>query len=430
MEWSKYNVIFKYGQRWLLYNSVSNIFAEMDQELYDVIMQIKMSPDTFVFTEEYKELQNQLCNNFILVNSDKEIFHSIKFNVHKNRFQTEHLCLTVLPTLDCNFRCPYCFEKEHECAYMTKEVMDAIVEYVKGFPALKTLGIAWMGGEPLLAMDVIEYITGEIRKLGIDIHASVVTNGYLLNEDTFFRLVSSGVNSIQVTIDGLKEKHDKRRILKNKEATFDTIINNIKLIVEKKQNINLSIRVNIDRKNQDEFKELKKYLVNQLNNNIWIYPGFIEEAPYGCAKNSCALNRDEKVYFYLDKMPKEKQSSFFYPSPVGGECLTARNINSFVIGPSGELYKCWECIGKKEMVVGNIANMEITNPALNLLFLTGSDFLEDNKCKKCKVLPICYGGCPIRRIDKDYYGKNTDFCSIFKGNISKFLTLHYKIKAQ
>lgn len=428
MKWSKYNIIFVQDKKWLLYNSASNIFAEMDEELYNVVMDIKKSPDTYNFSSDYKELKEQLVNSSVLVEDEEDVFRTIKLNTHRSRFNQENLCLTILPTLDCNFRCPYCFETEHEHSYMTFEVMDAIVKYVKHLDSLKTVFISWMGGEPLLAINSIEYITRKIRELRINIQANIVTNGYLLDNEMASRLVRMGIVSAQVTIDGLKNKHDQRRVLAQKGSTFDRIIDNLKVVLEKENSLNLTIRVNIDKDNQEEFAYLHQYLIEQLGDKVFIYPGFIEESPYGCSKNLCALNRKEKVDFYLNKIPPKKHFPFFYPSNNGGECMTARNINSFVIGPKGELYKCWECIGKEEMIIGNIVTNKITNSKLYSLFLNGADFLEDDKCRNCSILPICFGGCVIRRIERDYYNKNIDFCSIFKGNLPRFLTLHYKIK--
>ena len=41
------------------------------------------------------------------------------------------------------------------------------------------------------------------------------------------------------------------------------------------------------------------------------------------------------------------------PQPQAVGCA-ATSVNTFVIGPSGELYKCWVDVGRKEKIIGSI----------------------------------------------------------------------------
>ncbi|MCM1236362.1 MAG: hypothetical protein NC124_11505 [Clostridium sp.] len=52
----------------------------------------------------------------------------------------------------------------------------------------------------------------------------MVTNGYFLTKDVAQKLAKLKVSSLQVTIDGPKHVHDKRRVLAGGEGTFDKII--------------------------------------------------------------------------------------------------------------------------------------------------------------------------------------------------------------
>ncbi|TLU58263.1 MAG: SPASM domain-containing protein, partial [Chlorobium sp.] len=75
--------------------------------------------------------------------------------------------------------------------------------------------------------------------------------------------------------------------------------------------------------------------------------------------------------------------------------------------------------GKPEMVTGNIHEKNpVTNPELQELYLSGSDPYIDPVCLECKVLPLCGGGCPSKRLRAKQFGeKGVEFCSPFKVNI-------------
>ena len=71
---------------------------------------------------------------------------------------TNILNLTVLPTEQCNFRCVYCYESFCRGG-MSPVVVTALERFLDlRAPGLDRLSIAWFGGEPLLAADVVERI--------------------------------------------------------------------------------------------------------------------------------------------------------------------------------------------------------------------------------------------------------------------------------
>ena len=68
-------------------------------------------------------------------------------------------------------------------------------------------------------------------------------------------------------------------------------------------------------------------------------------------------------------------------------------MNSLCIGPKGELYKCEHDFGVDEKCIGSITEgiyfsdhfMQYMNQPL------------PQKCKECKIFPLCLGGCPNAR---------------------------------
>ena len=116
MEWSYYNFLVnsKKFDCYLLYNSMSNAFIRLDEEQYKEILNFKENPTV----ELNKEWRDFLIQNGILVENNIEEYYKFKLLKLLKRYDTTCLSLTIAPTSDCNFRCPYCFEKCRRCYYI------------------------------------------------------------------------------------------------------------------------------------------------------------------------------------------------------------------------------------------------------------------------------------------------------------------------
>lgn len=408
MKESKYNFFIEKenGDGVILYNSFTSAMAEMDKQEFEEFNKSKENS----FNHLDKEFIELLKSNGYIIEDDYSELDAIECTFHMAKYSNKHMLLTIAPTEDCNFRCVYCYEKSSIMPkYMDKVTADNIVSYVSNrVKDIKALSITWYGGEPLLSMDIIKYISENIIKLcdenNIDFKASIVTNGYLLNKENLETLIGCNVKRIQVTIDGNKEIHDKRRFLKGGTPTFDVIVNNLKLV--KNYDINVNLRINVDKGNIDEVEEITKIIesINE-NKNIRCYLGMVNSID-GCYKEEKCFSTEEFSYKNLEfQIKRHKDISYMYPNIRSLAC-GAEGIYSLVIGADGEVYKCWEDIGKEEFSLGNINNEINFYNKNNLNFLSNNP-VRDKSCSQCKVLPICMGGCLKR-------AKGTDACDMIK----------------
>ncbi len=82
-----------------------------------------------------------------------------------SKYGSSVLELTIIPTLECNFSCPYCFV-DKQPGKMSREVQDDIIRYVsRRIGGIEALRISYFGGEPLLAMDEIENLSKKLKIL-------------------------------------------------------------------------------------------------------------------------------------------------------------------------------------------------------------------------------------------------------------------------
>ncbi|MEW5795277.1 MAG: radical SAM protein [Candidatus Zixiibacteriota bacterium] len=196
---------------------------------------------------------------------------AIRASHYQARFGHQGFGLTIVPTCRCNFACDYCYEsKDIHCmavdqdSDMSKSVQEHLLYLCeKEIPQNAAFFAMWYGGEPLLSRDVIQSLTtGFVRicesKKSV-YHSGMITIGYLLTPDNVEFLAQNQVKFVQITIDGPKHVHDRRRPLRGGGETFDRILDNICYMGEKGKPA-VSIRVNIDRRNAEDVPELLSIL--------------------------------------------------------------------------------------------------------------------------------------------------------------------------
>ncbi len=166
------------------------------------------------------------------------------------------LGLTLMPTEACNFRCTYCYED-----FALGKMSPAVVRGVKNLiaaraPTLNELYLAWFGGEPLLALDVVLEVQEHVRELqiahpGLYDHASMTTNAWKLGPAVFERLVGLGVGQYQISFDGPAAIHDTKRKRMDGKPTFARIWDNVLAMRGVDRDFSVILRLHVDRENLD-----------------------------------------------------------------------------------------------------------------------------------------------------------------------------------
>lgn len=403
MKKSFYNFFYEHEKTGeiIAYNSRFNSLALISSENYELFKTDRLDLATDQLLIDLKK------GGFIIEDSIDEL-DMLSYQMLNNRFNSKSLALTIAPTLDCNFACLYCYEKGSSCGMeMNEEVKKAIIEMVKNnIDSYNSVSITWYGGEPLLALDCVTSMTDEIRNICSEkkkyFSAGIITNGYLMTKDVISKLKELELSYIQVTLDGTKDTHDLRRPLISGGGSYDQIINNLFNTVDELSNI--SLRVNLDKNNQNEIYDVLELLKNsKLNGKIHIYPGYVEPTNNCYSNDTClqySIFTDIEYKFTEESVKSGSSNSFIHKYPkLKTNICGADNLNSVVISPNGDLYKCWSDIGRSDYKIGNVLTKESTNH--NILFgYMLYDPKYDKECSECKFLPICMGGCPRRRIDK------------------------------
>ncbi len=365
------------------------------------------------------EVITELKNKHILIEDDKKYdfyyYEMVRFNT-RNYNQTI-LPLTIAPTTACNFDCPYCFEPKIHPQTINEQTIGQIEEFVKSHKLVDSIDLTWYGGEPLLAFDKMRTIYSMLTANDmpkINSH-SIITNGYLINDEIieFFKI--SNLNTIQITLDGIKAHHDATRCLKkSQKPTFNIILDNIDKIISCLPKVHIDLRVNINKQNYTDFIELFHYFKQKYPTStaINVYPGLIrEETSDKCSMCHSSFKSRDLVELY--SIFKENGiNTALFPQKRHKGCM-AHMLNAYIIGPEGEIYKCWNDVSNPDMVIGNINTIKLNGGARLIKFMTQAIPFND-VCKECQVFPLCDGGCSYLRYRNLFNNGQFDICSPYK----------------
>ncbi|NLB80674.1 MAG: radical SAM protein [Clostridiaceae bacterium] len=320
-----------------------------------------------------------------------------------------YLYLVIYVTENCNFCCEYCFQ-QHQPKSLSQKTAESIVKFVKR-ELFKYQGvkISWFGGEPLLEMDIIEEISLQIklacRQSKKVFWAEVTTNGYLLTPENMSRLIVCNVVDYTITLDGLKENHDKYRHTLDGQPSNDIIMGNLISIRDlvHHSSVSILIRTNVTK---ESIMGLKKFYLtldtlfgSDKRFSLLIKPVY-DWGGTRIENIKSVLLKD----FGLDILYKivsefNLQLKFWgniNELEFGGKVCHACYANRWTIGIDGQVSKCDTC--SPVLSVGWLADgMLITDMAT--LEWSNQIFDIEGKCISCPLRGVCLGGtCPQKRI--------------------------------
>lgn len=426
MYWSKYNILSKsekYG--YLLFNTMSLAFIRINEQDIDMWKKLRETPDSYTNFQNY----DFLIKARILVDNQEDDLNVYLADVLKNRYNSSDMALTILPTRGCNFGCIYCYEQDRPNVLMNEQTEKAIVKFVCSNSNLKRLSVVWYGGEPLLNFDSMVRLTKMFKQLNIEYSAKIVSNGYLLTKEKADLMKDLAIRNIQITFDGSEEIHNQRRFLLGGQPTYRKIMDNLKYLLSINKEITIDIRTNIDRRNKDDYNKFYQDFKSEINDKrVTMYPGFVSDLLSSeCVSPEFNISEGGyKAQFILDIFDKYGiEIKSFLPKYRRHSCVASKYF-AFVIGPEGELYKCWRMVGNQKEAIGNVNDGSFDMVKFSK-YLIGADYTLDSKCLQCEFITLCGGGCPLVRMRNKYEKISLNHCCPEKTHMEQLMELRYEM---
>ena len=311
------------------------------------------------------------------------------------------LKLVILPTEQCNFRCKYCYENFNR-GKMSKEIQNSIINFVKAnIHKYNGLNVSWFGGEPLLALDVIQFLSESFidicRKLKKPYTSNITSNGYLLTADTLIKLYNLKILTYTITIDGIRETHNKQKPLANGKDTFDTVISNM---LDIKQNVkykffNIIIRTNFTKEIYNHIQQYIGFFYDRFNDDkrfsFFARPAgdWGGSTVKGIAESLFTEDSFNEVFKSIINSDKSLNYNYHlkFLQPCGSICVMS-SINSFLIDSEGNIRKCSCDLDNEKNIIGKLEDGK-----MNLDVDAYSKWVDyydpKEECNNCFFAPAC-----------------------------------------
>jgi uncharacterized protein len=369
--------------------------------------------------------------------SEQELQDMVAFFDRLNEARTAFTATIVL-NLDCNLACTYCYEQGVKTKeQIARSSVDAFVDYVKGldFPRTREVAIDFYGGEPLLSIDTILYLSEKLKeageKLGFKYWFRLVTNGTLLTANIVERLMAVGLTGARITLDGPERLHNLARPFAGGRGSFSRIIANIKEVCEL---INIQIGGNYT---VDTYKSFPYLLEDLMEKGVTpdrvalvkfdpvADSGRLHGAPSELGTGCISINEEwlfEASIFLREEILKK---GYRTPKVTSMACVVELG-GDFVLNADGVLYKCPGMLGRREFVAGTIQNgLDDYEKAYNL------GHWKNLECLECAYLPLCFGGCRLMNLLKTGFIAGTDCRKpFFDATLESFIRQEIRYKSQ
>ncbi len=403
MRYSIYNTVLRvnpvYG---LLYNALSDQYIVLRNEPFEALQ--TMDADTLQSSSP--SLYQQLLDAKAIVADDTDEVEEVRALIRSVDEDDTCFHLHVNPTVDCNFRCWYCYENHVRGSRMTEDTRLAVERLISNIvaehPQLQVFDLSFFGGEPLMYFSpvvrpLMDYLETVCRERKIEPAFHFTTNGYLLS-DAMVRYFEGKNVTFQITLDGYRDHHDQTRFPASGGGSFDRIVSHIKTLARHRHLVVLRINYtsailegigNI----LGEFEDLEqeaRALVRVDFQRVWQDDG----------KSADENGVEEQVYALIREFRRS-----------GFDASSARTVDRV---------RC-SCYGDKR-------NYVLVNYDGNVFCCTARDFTDVNRagrltddgrlhfehdekerrmkakfsrpvCFHCRIAPICGGGCTQKAVE-------------------------------
>ncbi len=397
MKGSRYNILISNnGKNAICYNTRLDSFCLLsndDAELLksDAGQLAEKSPKVFAALAEAGFVVEDDCDELAL--AAQEYDNAIN--------DPSVFYLTLLPSLDCNLRCWYCFEKHVAGSRLSPAVSDAVFAFVDEKlkdENLKHLYVELFGGEPLLYFETELYpLLKKIKDAAIEKGKTVsfffVTNAVCINDGNI-PLFDELNASFQISIDGSKERHDKVKFIpETGEGTFDSMIKTVYALTERLDNVYINLRINYDDETLPKMPELIEQLDGVNRDKIGVH---LERVWQTGGSPSAG---EELKAIVGQWMANGFKVSYMNMGRRSFSCKASAK-NQVIISWDGAVYKCsgrdfTESHQDGRLMPGGTIKWDEKKLKQRLDIVT----YDNPMCRDCKFLPLCWGPCCQKQME-------------------------------
>jgi len=331
----------------------------------------------------------------------------------RKRIPLTTLVLNV--TSKCNLSCTYCYEygedriveQSRKPRFMNEETARQSVDFMFAEAGdSPTVHLTFFGGETLLNFKVLRsalaYARERAAALGKTVDVSLTTNATLLREEIIDWIVENDVG-VTVSMDGGKEQQDKFRVFSNGMGSYDMVVPNIRMLLERHRRRPVGARVTLTKQNLD-VEGIYRHLRDELGfwevgfapvTTSWQRDYAIQEDGFEAMLGQFQQLAQEFLQYALagrhhgfsnvrDTLEEiHKGMSKAYPCGAG--------LGLMGVATDGDVALCHRFAGSDSHRIGSVTDGIDRSKQDD--FLTRHHIANKTDCSTCWARPLCAGGC-------------------------------------
>lgn len=295
-------------------------------------------------------------------------------------------------TAKCNLSCRHCYNESGQREGLSPSQVHTIAE------KLSTSGIFFItlsGGEPLMEPEIWNIIR-QFKSKGKSLQ--LISNGTLITERVAKKIKEYGVDSVQISIDGLEKTHDYQRQMK---GCFKKSVNAVQYLVN--EGVPVTVNTLLSQRNIEEIPGLLDFLVQLGVNEFRTSRLILMGRGTGLEQEVLSQEQTKSLTLYVLEQ-RLNLKGVITVSPDECMCFLGEKIHEYDLS----WYGC--PAGRTECAVDTYGNV------YPCIFLTYDEFLMGNLLEEsfndiwrsqkvdafraresecqCDIVEFCKGGCP------------------------------------
>jgi MoaA/NifB/PqqE/SkfB family radical SAM enzyme len=240
---------------------------------------------------------------------------------------------------------------------------------IRSYSKIGTSGMAISGGEPFLNKDLYRIIK-EVKKNKMV--CQVTTNGWFINDESAIQLISTGIDTITISIDGASsEVHDEIRGI---PGSFEKALNAIEVLNQTRRKLKSNVKINVStvfgKSNYKEALKIKKIVKDLGADCIGFIP--VHTIAPNVDKDLSLLDEVQRneIMQIIDELIEEGRrdkfietsekyfnlfKSFFSNKPLPMSCLAG--YTTLIVDCYGDIFPCFSFYEMKSSW-GNLSEYE------------------------------------------------------------------------
>lgn len=324
--------------------------------------------------------------------------------VERGIFGNKSISLMVDATKKCQLKCSYCyFGKKAGCDMDPKNVINSLRNFTALFPNLRNMNLHFMGGEPLLAWDMIVPFVDEVRELCNlkQVHFSwgLTSNLIGLDEKKTAYMIEQKA-SIHCSIDGPPEFQNANRPFLDGSPSYEAVVRNVERAL--RVNPNDTARVTILPEGGGDCVTIASFILSLGFKHVGLFPAmgpdinWTNETIELFAKSYAEAFRNSPICEDGSRAVSGVMRGFFGSSyrKYFSHCGAGKGLWAF--GVDGSIYHCHHFTNDDgRQIIGSGATTEAIkkNILSSSVSPTEKPKLISDSCRACQAFDFCNGGC-------------------------------------